>query len=369
MRFLFVYVFLSCFLKTVVLQAQESNDCEQTLNQAAQEFTAGHFYGLPALLKPCLDNFSNEQRVRAYMLLAQAYLVIDDPIGAEDSYLKLLRADPEYIATQEKDPIDIVYLSKKFTTRPVFTPRLRAGVNATFNHVIQEVSTDPMPITTSHKTGLGLQIGGGLDWNVTDHLSVSFDVLLGTKSFQTTKSRISGFDTQNIIENQSWIDIPLYLKYSREYGRIIPFAYLGASTNILLSASATASFSNSNDSGNSLSVDGSFPLSYKRNALNKSIVLGIGAAYKVKRNFISVDLRYMGGLTNLTKANTNYYENGSTDIATSITTYRSVSDFFRIDNLSLSFGYSRPIYNPRRIKVFEPPAFLKKIFNSKTKKK
>jgi hypothetical protein len=363
-------VFLFFFLTTAtLLQAQNSNDCEQTLNQAAQEFTAGHFYGLPALLKPCLDNFSNEQRVRAYMLLAQAYLVIDDPIAAEDSYLKLLRAEPEYIATPEKDPIDIVYLSKKFTTRPIFTPRFKTGANTTFDRVIQAVSTDPMAIKTNHKMGVGLQIGGGLDWNVTDHWSVSFDVLYGTKSFQTTKTGISTFDTQSITESQSWVDIPLYLKYSREIGRVIPYGYLGLSTNILLSASATANFTNSYESGNSLPpVEGNYPLSYKRNALNKSIVLGIGAAFKVKRNFISIDLRYMGGLTNLTKASTNYYENGSTDIATSITTYRSVSDFFRIDNISLSFGYSRPIYNPRRIKVIEAPAFFKKIFNKKTKK-
>src|SRR5271154_2886847 len=105
----------------------QSTECEQTLNQATSEFTSGHFYEIPGLLKPCLDrnDFTNEQRVRAYLLLCQAYLIVDDPIAAEDSYLKLLKADPEYVATKEKDPIEIVYLSSKFTSTPIFTPHLR----------------------------------------------------------------------------------------------------------------------------------------------------------------------------------------------------------------------------------------------------
>ncbi|MGV8837843.1 tetratricopeptide repeat protein, partial [Cellvibrio sp.] len=90
------------------------------LGQADDEFNAGRYYGISTLLQPCLDrnDFTNEQKVRAYLLLAQAYLILDNPTAAEDSYLQLLRADPEYVANPARDPIDVYYLSKKFTSTP-----------------------------------------------------------------------------------------------------------------------------------------------------------------------------------------------------------------------------------------------------------
>src|SRR5690348_8801996 len=99
----------------------QGQECEQTLNRATAEFDAGRFYALPSLLKPCLDNgFSKEQKVRAYLLLTQSYLVLNDPIAAENSYLQLLKADPEFVANPVRDPVDVYYLSKKFTTTPLF---------------------------------------------------------------------------------------------------------------------------------------------------------------------------------------------------------------------------------------------------------
>ena len=80
----------------------QDTDCLQTLARANDEFTAGRFFGIPALLKNCLDNgFTNEQKIQAYQLLTQAYLILDDPIAAEDSYLKLLKADPEFVASPD----------------------------------------------------------------------------------------------------------------------------------------------------------------------------------------------------------------------------------------------------------------------------
>ena len=119
-----------CFLFGYLVNASaQTSECAQTLNQAGDEFNAGHFYGIPALLKSCIEKnaFTNEQKVRAYLLLCQAYLIIDDPIAAEDSYLKLLRADPEYVASEDKDPVDVVFLSRKFKSTPILTPRLKIG--------------------------------------------------------------------------------------------------------------------------------------------------------------------------------------------------------------------------------------------------
>ena len=86
-----------------ILWAQSKCDPEATLTLATEEFNAGHFIELPTILNPCLKtkSFTNEQLVRAYQLLTQAYLILDDPQSAEKSYLSLLEANPEYVSNPD----------------------------------------------------------------------------------------------------------------------------------------------------------------------------------------------------------------------------------------------------------------------------
>ena len=71
--------------------------CSQALSAAQISFDNGHLYGIPSGLKDCLDNgFTKQERIQAYKLLTITYLFIDDPISAENSYLSLLRLDPEH---------------------------------------------------------------------------------------------------------------------------------------------------------------------------------------------------------------------------------------------------------------------------------
>jgi len=104
-------------------------------------------------------------------------------------------------------------------------------------------------------------------------------------------------------------------------------------------------------------------IGYKRNFLNRSLVLGGGFKYKVGKNFLFVDMRYMAGLSNITK-NTYTTSNGQLDKL--LTNYEYASDFFRLDNLSLSVGFIKPLYDPRKRK---PPVegLLRKLGIKKAK--
>lgn len=331
-------------------------DCEQILIQAGEEFNAGRFYGLPALLKPCLDkgNFSNEQQVRAYLLLTQAYLILDDPIAADDSYLKLLRADPEYVANPSRDPIDVYYLSKKFTSTPVFTPHLRIGLSTSLARSIYENNTVGTPVDRKSVLKVGFQVGGGVDWNINNHWSICVE---GNYAHKAIKRKTSGLfpagglaiDNQVIVEKQNWFDIPMYVKYADDSGKIRPFGYAGMAFNLLLSSRGPDWLLKNNSSdGSSKEASGATEnLTSKRNFINRSLVIGGGFKRKIGRDFVYVDLRYMAGLTNLTKEKNNYYDkDGNFDI--SVAKYAYASDLFRLDNMSLSVGYIHPIYNPRK---------------------
>jgi Outer membrane protein beta-barrel domain len=335
----------------------QSSECEQTLNVAAEEFNAGHFYGIPSLLKSCIERngFTNEQKVRAYLLLTQAYLIIDDPISAEDSYLKLLDADPEYVASNDKDPVDVVYLSKKFTSTAIFTPSLRLGANTSFYRSILDISTQPSPVTNKHVIKPGIQIGAALDWNITEKVALCIGGSFSTKAFKTVTHGISVDDQLTVTERQYGVDVPVYLKYADTKGKIRPYGYAGFSLSFLLSASATMEFiNNSPTPGTQTNAPGpNVSLTYNRRLMNRGFVLGGGARYKIGKDFLFADLRYMGGLNNMVGVK-GYMSDPKHPSATSandaLSYYRYVDSYFRLDNLSLSIGYIHPLYQPRKVK-------------------
>ncbi len=359
-----LFVFSTCCLFSTKVFAQDT--CEQTLNQATAEFEAGRFYGLPSLLKNCLESgFTKEQRFRAYYILTQAYLVLDDPIGAETSYLKLLTVDPEFRPNTKNDPIDLYYLSKSFTTRPRFTPHYRIGVNVSFPNTIHSLSTSPINVSVSRTIRVGFQVGMGLDWNINDRWSICSGIGYSTKSFSTITTGVAQTDNGTVIDKTSWLDIPLYIKYSVDSGRLRPFGYVGIAANLLVESSLSSLGFNDNSQGSTRIAQGpDVDITFKRNFFNRSLVFGGGAKYKVGKNFIYADVRYMLGLTNLTIPEKNYY-NSDGSLATTVSQYQYVSDFFRLDNLSISIGYIRPLYDPRKIKKFSSKGMFRNLFKSK----
>ncbi len=359
------------FLLSVYSLTSFSQDsgCIQTLALANEEFNAGRFFGIPSLLKNCLDRgFTNEQQFQAYYLLAQAYLILDDPIAAEDSYLKLLRTDPEFIATPENDPIDLVYLSKKFTATPVFTPHLSLGSNVSLVRTIHSLSTEGYPVNRSNKLRPGFQFGAGIDWNINDNISVGSEALFSFKAYKSIKTGISIDDRQEFIERQSWFDIPIYAKYRDNFGKVRPYGYVGFSLNMLVGASVELLSENisstlAEKAGSSVTTEGpNIKVGYKRMFLNRSFLVGGGVYYKIGKDFIFADVRYMGGLNNIVKEEKSYQdENGN--FSNTIGRYRWVGDYYRLDNIALSIGYVRPLYNPRKLKRVNTKKVMRDINN------
>jgi Outer membrane protein beta-barrel domain len=357
-RLLSITVVLCAFL--VVPSLAQDKDCEQILIQADDEFNAGRFFGIPALLKACLENgFSNEQKIRAYLILTQAHLILDEPAAADESYLKLLKADPEYQASQYRDPIDVYYLSKKFTSTPVFTPHFRAGLNTSRPRLIQEVTTSGTPLDKREVYKVGFQVGGGVDWNIDDHWSVGIEGNFFNKGYGRETVGFSKSDLQQTTERQTGLDLPLYVKYSDDSGKVRPFAYAGFALSYMISSKVSLQFEDRTPSETlqdgvinvSVSVKPA-PAStenvrYERNVFNRALVLGGGVKFKRGKDFVYVDLRYMAGLSNFVNVENNYYLQ-SGKMEGTLTAYQYVSDLLRLDNLSLSIGYIRPIYNPRK---------------------
>ncbi len=232
-------------LPGITVYAQGDTDCLATLSHAESEFAAGRFYGIPGMLDECLkgNRFSNEEKVRVYILLTQVHLLTDSPTAADDAYLSLLRANPEFVPS-DLDPIDVIYLSKKFTSTPIFTPHFKAGVNMSNRSIIYNQNTISTPDSTrvSRKALPGWTLGGGVEWNATDDLGIGIEGFLSQKRFRTTVSQMFQDDDGVSEERQLWIDIPIYARYGWSKGNIRPFVCAGGSINLLVSAKVEESF-------------------------------------------------------------------------------------------------------------------------------
>jgi outer membrane protein W len=342
----------------------QNSDCEATLTLAAAEFEAGRFVGLPGILKSCLDKgFSTEQKVRAYLLLTQAYLILDDPASAENSYLQLLKADPEFVADASREPIDVYYLSKKFTSTAIFTPHFHAGANTSLPRIIYGLNTSSgvNQLKVDRTLKIGFQAGGDVDWNIDEKWSLSIGAAYSRKSFKTVYNDNNQGYQGTFVEKQDWIDIPLILKYSRDSGRFRPFVYAGLSANLLLNAKLSPDGKDyfiSEPINQQVSQAPDQSITFMRNFFNRSIVLGGGYKYKVGKNFFYFDVRYMAGLNNIAK-------NGQFNPL--LVQFEYQSDFFRLDNLSISIGYVKPLYDPRKKKK-AVASLLEKIGLKKSKK-
>src|SRR6185436_15905600 len=150
-----------------------------------------------------------------------------------------------------QDPIDVVYLSKKFTATPIFTPHFRAGVNTSFFHSIYSVSTEPYPVTNDVSLRFGIQVGAGIDWNLDDNFSLCVEGDFSTRGYQRTRKGVALDDAAEIISRSTWLDIPLYFKYAKSTGQIRYFFYGGYALNVMFSTTNEFTYTDNKLGGSS----------------------------------------------------------------------------------------------------------------------
>lgn len=370
-----ILIYLMCLINTSSTAQQGS--CTTVLSDAQDSFESGHLYGIPAILKPCLDSgFSKAEKIQAYWLLCRTYLIIDDPISAEDSYLKLLNLDPEYAVDEENDPIEIVHLSKKFKTTPIFTwTYFKAGLNTTSVSVINSYSTgNTNDSGTKYSGELGFQLSSSIELNINDNWSVNAEFMFAKRSFSSSNTLFDA-DRQSLKENQFWVELPFYVKYSRQFDRIHPYVYGGYGIQYLLSANATEiKLLNRDPSEGGVfaeqPVNGpNQPLIDSRTRFTQSAIAGAGVRYRIGYYYLMFEARYTVGLRNLLNEENQFPKSGVNNNEYNnelLFRYGYVDSDFKINNLSATFGIVKPLYKPRKINA--RPHFIQRLFDTKRKR-
>jgi hypothetical protein len=364
----------------------QNDDCEVTISRALEEYNAGHFYAIPSVLEPCLNQFTTEQRQRAYLLLTQTYLLMDDPIGAKQSYLSVLRANPEFLPDTAVHTIDVIYLSKKFTATSIFSWFAKAGTNVSQIRVIHDLKTvGETTSTEKYDLRFGYQAAVGGDLAITEKINARAELGFLQATYKHTAKNFFVFDSKQFIDRQSWVTLPLSAVYSDHLGKYRPYGYVGYSFHYLIADRGDITVTNNRPAGssgeelvaseereNTPEESPQISMLYKRNRLNQSVFAGGGLKIKMGLDFIFVDVRYSMGLRNVVSEKNLYadYSEASNEYMYSAnhissmdpsTRYMHVDDFFRLDNISFSIGFLRPLYKPRELKRARTKSVMKQL--------
>ncbi|MBX9853866.1 MAG: PorT family protein [Cytophagaceae bacterium] len=345
-KFFLLTILLGFFTSGISVRAQDSvNVCTQTLNDAQDAYDAGKLSGIPAMLEGCLkDGFTRAEKLSALRVLILTYLFQDEDELAEQTLLALLKEDPEYKVNEALDPAEFIYLYNTYRTLPVVSIGLIGGVNQSRMHLSQEFSTDNINNSeVKYSPGMGYQFGVIADILLYKNFQINTAILFSGKKYQMDSEKLFSYTNLNLIENQTWMHLPVTLKYNFGKKKLVPFIQAGMSLDLFLASSGNikrTSIENDNDASGP-----SVQMSSLRNKLNYSAVFGAGARYKIGYGYAILDVRYNLGLRNIVNVKNRYSNNEL------VYYYGYIDSDSKLHNIMISVGYLKSLYKPKKIKV------------------
>lgn len=407
---------LSCILiltlsmastQTILAQKKGSSPDDCRLDEAKRWYENGDLEKVE-VIEECASNprsMSREKRIEALQLLTESYLYRNKIGKANKSFMRLLEANPLYEvdSTNEENSWDLIYLSRTYSRRPIFSMYFSAGTNFSLIEQLENYgidnTTDVSPGETYLKDivlgangaiGFELPLIYGFDlaleakfayrtYSFTDslYISVNRDNPTGgnNSSLQEPGSNSNPkigkllYATLSLTENQLWIDLPLMLKYNVTFKNVLPYVYVGGGPNFLLYADMTnvqrtTETENTATGVNTDVVPIEQPIlltAHKedvngatlerpdmRTRINWSFIAGAGVKFRVGRNFLFFDLRYTRMFQNNVNRENRY---ANPDL---LYVYGHVDNDYRMDNFAVTFGFTKSFYTPRKKREFNP---------------
>lgn len=345
-------LFFSCLLMSKI---HAQNFCGQKLNEAEDKFEQGRFYEIPDILSLCLNNgFTKEEKIRAYRLLTITYLYLNNRAKADENYLALLELSPEFKINEETDPRELINHHKKFTTSPFVYLSIKAGGNISDYFIMNDYSL------TSGNNGfekimrsVGYSFNIGAELTLSEYLNFGVEGSFTTKSFEYSNFQLFEINQEKGLQTSlkqvySAIELPLYVKYSfYQQNKLSPFLLGGVAPSYLIMANSVKQ--TARIVGEQISTDyPNYEIGNARRKFNYSLLAGAGVKYKVGINYLTLGVRYQMTMLNYVNRNERY----DTSLGAG-ESYRFgllyVDDDFKLNNLSVMFGFVYPIYKPRKI--------------------
>ena len=318
-------------------------NCPQKLKDAEISYKNGRLNEVPGIIRGCLPaGFNKDELVQAYRLLALTYIYLDEQKKAEQAVLSLIRIAPDYKINTRSDPTEFIELFKSFRTVPIIIPTIKAGINNSWVRVRETYLTDnPSLASPTYKTGFGYQVEIAIEIPIIEHISAGVELHLAGRNF-TSISTFNDFQTLTLKERQAWIDIPFLAKYTYDLKTIHTFLVAGPAISILYNAKGMVE--RKNNSGIPNPVNTTVDMMKLRNGIALGGMIGGGASCKLGKGYALAEIRYHHLFSKVTKEVT-------LDMIPSLPyEYGYIDDNFSMSNISLSVGYTYPIYSPKKLR-------------------
>ncbi len=353
-RILFIAIFIMGIMAPS-LMAQ--NVCLERLSNAENSFETGHLYDIYDLISECLDKgFSREEKIRAYRLLSISYLYLDEHEKAEQSYLSLLKLNPEYKPNSLIDPTELFHLHHKFITTPRWSIIVvKVGGDLSFVKPYNLYNTDGVGYnhfanqenivdkkTKEYLPAAGFFLGSGVKYSLSHTFSFTGELLFKLNRFQV-RENILGHTTLQFNEDQYNLELPVLFNICMNSSKWKPYVFGGGSLNFMMHSAAKNLVIERTQGATVLPETGpNISLMSNRNRFGYSVIVGGGVHYKVGVNYLLIEMRHSFGLKNISSSNNRF---GNEEM---LYKYMYIDDDMKLNNLMLSISYLKPLYNPRR---------------------
>ncbi|MCX2742222.1 porin family protein [Mangrovivirga sp. M17] len=329
---------------TIDVNAQETT-CSQNLRRAQELYDIGHFKDIPPLLEDCMDGgFSKEEKVQALKLFVLTDIFKDNWYDADTSMITFLHAKPDYKINEDFDPSEFINLYNSFKTWPAFSIGVKGGSNISTINLTELYGVDnTIADSSSSSINLGFQFGVVGEYMINESFQAFAEIQFLQNRYTKTSS-LFDFNVQEVKENQSWIGLPIGVRYTLKGNKVRPFVYLGGDISYLISSVGNVSRVGSFETRPIVSPNFDYVESGVRNRVNISAIGGFGVKIKTGIHNILIDIRGQKGFPNLSTVDNRY---GDREL---LYRFGYVDDDFQLNVFSVSVGYIYSIYKVKKIK-------------------
>ncbi len=362
MRRLYLSIIFSVFGLSLSL-AQTATNCTQTIRLIRLTYEQGRLHELPGLADGCLNpragqtGFTKEEQREAYRYLTLAYIYLEEPDSADINMLKLLETDHFYQINTAVDPAEFISLYNKFRHNPIFRLGLKVGVNATQPNVLEYYNVGS---SAGGNGKYGLAVGFNVMLAFEKDLGGKFknfvvapEVGLVSRTFSYSNSSLNFADkkpdstvsTQQFSFSQQWLDLNGIVQYRMKAKNPIDFyTYIGAGPSLSYLLSSKNQPSTTYGSGsNGYTVTGpQVDDSKSYNQLVYSFILTAGLKKRIGELYLTGDIRYQFGLSNVVNNASRTNQVIGFDYAGSYNNYR-------MSNIMIQIGVLFPRFVPKKL--------------------
>ena len=355
----FYFLVLATVLSVSTAFSQTSN-CTQTLRFMRSTYEQGRLHELGSMAEGCLNapegkGFTKEEKREAYRLLTLSFIYLEEPEKADESMLKLLEIAHFYEINKAVDPAEFIALYNKFRHDPIFRYGAKIGGTMTQPTVSQYYNVG--------STG-GAQGKYGLTGNILitvmfekDLPKLSKKIVLApelawvNRSFTYANPNLGVLDNdgvspvsrQDFAFKQSWLDLNGIVQYKLENT-------IGRQTYVGLGPGLSYRLGSSNQASTTIGTGANkYPItgpavddtqSFKK--LVYSVTAVVGGKLKVGELYVTADVRYQFGISNVINKSTRTNPEIAFD-------YQGQYNDYRMSNFTFNFGVLIPQFSPKKL--------------------